>query len=59
MYIYAQLCPTFCDPWSVAHQAILSVGLFRQEYWTELLFPTPGDLPTPGIETASLVSPVL
>ena len=59
MCVYAQSCPTFCDPWTVAHQAALSVGLSRQEYWSELLFPTPEDLPTPGIETASLVSPVL
>ena len=36
--------------WTVALQAPLSMGFSRQEYWSELLFPTPGDLPDPGIE---------
>ena len=36
--------------WTVAHQAPLSVGFSRQEYWTGLPFPSPGDLPDPGIE---------
>ena len=40
-------------PWNVTHQVPLSVGLFRQEYWSELLFPPPGDLPNPGIEPRS------
>ena len=35
-------------PWTVAHQAPLSMGLPRQEYWSGLSFPFPGDLPTPG-----------
>ena len=44
----------------VAHQApILSMEFFRQEYWSGLPFPPPGDLPHPGIEHASLVSPAL
>ena len=38
------------DPWTVAHQAPLSMGLPRQEYWSELTFPSPGDLPDPGIK---------
>ena len=42
-----------------AHQAPLSMGFCRQEFWSGLLFPTPGDLPKPGIELASLVSPAL
>ena len=42
--------------WAVAHQAPLSMELSRQEYWSGLLFPTPGDLPDPGTELASLVS---
>ena len=42
--------------WAVAHQAPLSVGFFRQEYWSELPFPSSGDLPEPGIEHASPVS---
>ena len=49
----------FATPWTIAHQAPLSMGFPRQEYWSRLLFPTPGDLPNPGIEPQSLVSPVL
>ena len=37
-------------PWTVAHQAPLPVKFFRQEYWSGLPFPSPGDLPNPGIE---------
>ena len=40
----------FTTPWTVAHQAPLFTGLSRQEYWSGLLFPSPGDLPNPGIE---------
>ena len=43
--------------WTVAHQAPLSMGFCRQEYWSELPFPPPGDLPNPGIEPTSLMSP--
>ena len=46
-------------PWTAAHQAPLSTGFSRQEYWSALPFPSPGRLPDPGIETASLVSPAL
>ena len=46
-------------PWTVARQAPLSVEFSRQEYWSGLPFPPPGDLPNPGIEPASLVSPAL
>ena len=49
----AQLCPTLCNPWTVAHQAPPSVGFSRQEYWSGLPFPSAGDLPDPGIEPAS------
>ena len=45
----AQSCPTLCNPWTVAHQAPLSMGFSRQEYWSGLSFPSPGDLPDPGI----------
>ena len=45
--------------WTVAHQAPMSVEFFRQEYWSGLLFPTPGDLLDPGIKPASLASPAL
>ena len=40
-------------PWTVAHRAPLSMGFSRQEYWSELPFPSPGDLPNPGIEPRS------
>ena len=40
-------------PWTVAHQAPLSVGFSRQEYWSGLPVPSPGDLPDPGIEPRS------
>ena len=40
-------------PWTAAHQAPLCIGFSRQEYWSGLLFPPPGDLPNPGIELAS------
>ena len=40
-------------PWTVAHQAPLPMEFSRQEYWTELPFPTPGDLPNPGIKCVS------
>ena len=46
-------------PWTVAHQTSLSMGFSRQEYWSELPFPTPGDLPAPGIEPVSPGSPAL
>ena len=43
----------FATPWTVAHQAPLSMGFSRQEYWSGLPFPSPGDLPDPGIEPRS------
>ena len=46
-------------PWAVAHQSALSMGFHRQEYWSGLPFPTPGDLHDPGILPSSLVSPAL
>ena len=46
-------------PWTVAHQAPLSMGFSRQEYWSELPFPSPGDLSDPGIKPPSLTSPAL
>ena len=44
----------FATPWTVAHQALQSMGFSRQEYWSGLPFPSPGDLPDPGIEPGSL-----
>ena len=49
----AQSCRTLCDPRTVAHQAPPSMGFSRQEYWSGLPFPSPGDLPDPGIEPRS------
>ena len=40
----------FVTPWTVAHQALLSMGFSRQEYWSGLPVPSPGYLPNPGIE---------
>ena len=49
----------FAALWTLAHQAPLSVGFSRQEYWSGLPFPSPGDFPDPGIELMSLMSPAL
>ena len=43
----------FVTPWTVTYQALLSIGFSRQEYWIGLPFPSPGDLPDPGIEPRS------
>ena len=43
----------FAAPWTVAHQAPPSMEFSRQEYWSGLPFPSPGDLPDPGIEPRS------
>ena len=51
--LVAQLCPALCDPVDVAHQASLSMGFSRQEYWSRLLCPPPGDLPNTGNEHRS------
>ena len=45
----------FATPWTVAYQAPWSMGFSRQEYWSGLPFPSPGDLPNPGIEPRSPV----
>ena len=50
---------SFATPWTVALQAPLSMGFSRQEYWSGLPFPPPGDLPGPGMEPASPMSPAL
>ena len=51
--LISQSCLTLATPWTVAHQAPLSMGLSRQEYWSGLPFPSPGGLPNPGIEPES------
>ena len=48
--LVAQSCLTLWTPWIVAHQALLSMGFFRQEYWSGLPFPSPGDISDPGIK---------
>ena len=53
---YVQL---FATPGTVAHHAPLSMKISRQEYWSELPFPTPGSLTNPGIKPVFLVSPAL
>ena len=59
-YIYALgRVQLFVIPWSVVSQAPLSMGFFRQEYWSRLSFPPPEDLPDPGIEPMYLMSPAL
>ena len=51
---------TLCDPTDyITHQAPLSMGFSRQEYWSGLPHPPPGDLPHPGIKPVSLMSPAL
>ena len=49
-FSYVQL---FVTPWTVAQQAPLSMGFSKQWYWSGLPFPSPGDLPDPGIEPGS------
>ena len=49
----AQSCPTLCDSWTVAHEAPPTMGFSRQDYWSGLPFPSPGDLPDPGIRPRS------
>ena len=50
-----QYCPPLVSPWTVAHQASLSLGFSREEHWSRLPCPPPGDLADPGIEPAFLV----
>ena len=49
----SHLCPTLCNPMAIARQTPPSMGFSRQEYWSGLPFPSPGDLPEPGIEPGS------
>ena len=50
---------SFTTPWTVAHQALLFMGFSRQEYWSRSPFPPPEDLPDPGNEPKSAVSPAM
>ena len=49
----------FVAPWTIAHQASLSMGFSRQGYWSGLPFPPPGSFPNPGVEPMSPISPAL
>ena len=62
LYIHAQSLscgPLFVTLWTVAHQAPLSMEFSRQKYWSDVPFPSPGDLPDLGIKPMSPASPVL
>ena len=49
--LVAKSCPNFVTSWTVAHQVPLCIGFPRQEYWSGLPFPSPGDLPNPRDQT--------
>ena len=51
--LVAKLCLSLATLWTVAHQAPLSMGFSREEYWSGLPFPSLGDLPGPGMEPGS------
>ena len=57
--LVTQSCLTLATPWTVAHQASLSMEFSRQESWSGLPLPSPGDLPHPEIEPMSLALPAL
>ena len=54
-----QSCLTLCHPMDLVRQAPLSMGFSRQEYWSGLPCPSPGDLADPGVKPSSLKSPAL
>ena len=56
---HSVMSDSFVTPWTVARQAPLSMGFSRQEYWSELPFPSPGDVPDPEIKPSSPASPAL
>ena len=53
VFSFSVVSDSFVIPWTVDHQAPLSMGFYQQVYWNELPFPSPGDLPYPGIEPGS------
>ena len=62
LFVDVCVCSVASDsltPWTIACQAPLSIEFSRQEYWSMLLFLTPGDLPDPGVQLTSLLSPAL
>ena len=58
-YVSCSVMSDSAIPWTVACQAPLSMKFSRQEYWSGLPCPLPGNLPNPGIEPPSLISPAL
>ena len=60
VYVFMLSCVSLsATPRTVVHQVSLTMEFSRQEYWSGLPVPTPGDLPDPGVESASPVSPAL
>ena len=59
MCVHAQLDPTLCDPLDCSPPGSSTIGFSRQEYWSGLSCPSPGDLPDPGIEPTSPAAPAL
>ena len=59
VHVCSLVSDSFATLWTVAHQAPLSTGFSRQEYWSGLPFPASGDLPDSGIEPMSPVSAIL
>ena len=58
--VHTVMSDSFVTPWTVAHQASLSIGFSRQACWSVLPFPPPGDLPNPGVKPeAPAASPAL
>ena len=57
--LVTELSDSFATSWTVASLALLSMEFSRQEHWNRLPFPSPGDLPNPGIEPVSPMSPAL
>ena len=53
--LVSKLCLTFVTPWTVAHQVLLSMGFPRQEYWSQLPFPSPGIFLTQGLTHVSCI----
>ena len=59
VYIRHAHARLFATPWTIARRAPLSMGFSRQEYWSMLPCPPPGDLPDPGTEPVSFMSPAM
>ena len=53
LFSHSFMSDSFVTTWTVTHQASLSIGFSGQDYWSELPFPSPGDLPDPGMKPTS------